>query len=77
VPDGAGRIRRETGAPLCKPTPLQSTAERIVCSWVKKESGNVPVNPLDYAHVNKTVCGKTATVRGAAGNHAKLVDLQG
>jgi hypothetical protein len=36
VPDGAGRMRMETGAPLCKPTPLHSTAERIVCSGVKR-----------------------------------------
>jgi len=28
----------ETGAPLCKPIPLHSIAERIVCSWVKGES---------------------------------------
>jgi hypothetical protein len=32
----------ETGAPLCSPTPLHSTAERIVCSGVKKE--------LDFAN---------------------------
>jgi len=31
-------MRMETGAPLCSPTPLHSTAERIVCSWVKGES---------------------------------------
>jgi hypothetical protein len=38
VSDGAGRMRKETGAPLCSPTPLHSTADRIVCSWVKNES---------------------------------------
>jgi len=28
-------MRIDTGAPLCNPTPLHSTAERIVCSKVK------------------------------------------
>jgi hypothetical protein len=32
VPDGAGSMRMDTGAPLCRPTPLHSTMERIVCS---------------------------------------------
>jgi hypothetical protein len=32
VPDAAGSMRIATGAPLCKPTPLHSTAARIVCS---------------------------------------------
>jgi len=32
MPDGAGSMRIETGAPLCRPMPLHSTAERIVCS---------------------------------------------
>src|SRR4029077_8753623 len=35
VPAGAGRIRRLTGAPLWRPTPVQATAVRIVCSCVK------------------------------------------
>src|ERR1700682_3362682 len=35
VPAGAGIIRRLTGAPLWRPTPLQATAARIVCSCVK------------------------------------------
>src|SRR5260370_35712364 len=32
VPAGAGKIRRLTGAPLCKPTPRQPTGVRTVCS---------------------------------------------
>src|SRR6202008_1586612 len=37
VPDGAGNMRIDTGAPLCRPTPLQDAAARIVCSCVKTE----------------------------------------
>src|SRR5271163_2630911 len=36
LPGGAGRMRIETGAPLWSPTPLHSTAERTVCSCVKR-----------------------------------------
>ena len=32
APAGAGRMRSFTGAPECRPTPLVSAAERIVCS---------------------------------------------
>jgi hypothetical protein len=53
VPDGAGRMRMETGAPLCSPTPLHSTAERIVSSWVKNESEMISVNAVGYAKVTK------------------------
>jgi len=30
-------MRIETGAPLCSPTPLHSTEERIVCSGIKSD----------------------------------------
>jgi hypothetical protein len=36
VPDEAGRMRIETGAPLCKPMPLQAAAARIVRSYIKE-----------------------------------------
>jgi hypothetical protein len=53
-------MRIATGAPLCRPMPLHSTAERIVCSGVKKEI--TLANGVDYARVQKVVCGKKATV---------------
>ena len=36
-PEGAGRICKWTGAPLCSPTPLQATGVRIVCSCIKRD----------------------------------------
>jgi hypothetical protein len=34
IPEAAGKMRMETGAPLCNPMPLQAAAARIVCSYV-------------------------------------------
>jgi len=64
VPEGAGRMRIATGAPLCRPMPLHSTAERIVCSGVKNETRLGGVNGLEYGLPRKSVCGKKATLRG-------------
>jgi hypothetical protein len=35
------------------------------------------VNAVDYARVQKVVCGKKATVRGAMGGHAMLGGIRG
>src|SRR5271157_3969824 len=88
VPDGAGRMRMVTGAPLCSPTPQHSTAERIVCSRIKK-SRCVAVTYQITPRAGKAVCGKKATLRGqmtpanhqrkpygSADNHLRASDLR-
>src|ERR1700676_390542 len=52
VDGGAGRIRIETGTPLCNPMPLASTGRWIVVSNRKgASSGRLPDPPLKFIQV--------------------------
>ena len=64
-PAGAGMRRMETAAPECRPTPLKSREEWIVCSsWgevASRESRSITADE-GIPRVAKCWCGNFATV---------------